>query len=757
MVASRTLRFRSGWVNVFPLLLSISAIVSACVSQAPYVSWIGSSNQEYTSVLTTLALCALFYVVVNTMAEQREGKRMFAAVLVSGGLVGLFSVLALCRLPVLPLTGGSHLLNTVGTLNALAVFLIIITIAANAAFVTHRRDGSMFLEGKWGTFEQGLSIFISACTLFVLLALDYRVLWIVLLVGLLIVFGVSLMRPKDVDAAGRFVLPFFLIVISLPFLALFPSPFPSNLPVEVTPSHRASLTVAIEGLKHSNVLVGTGPGTFASSYGTYHSQEVNQTQFWNTRFDRASSFLLNVLATSGVFGVVCWLVFIAFTALRGGSVLARAKHRDEFIPLFVWVPMWVTSVAALCLYSANMTLLTVFFVSTAMLASRLMPRTSERTFGESPRLGLAFSFLFVVVSTIIVTAVFVTTQRYLAEAAFAKAVHMDQQGDAELKDIVQYLDRAAQKNRFNDIYYRNLAQAFLLLVGKEVNAISSASEVTDQTRQYIQALTAASVNAGVAATNLAPHNVLNWLARAAIYRELVPLSPAVGDFAISSYEKAAALEPLNPAIQTELGKAHLVIAEKTRTLTSSEDADTAAKAQAEVDAHLASAEVSLNKAIALKGDYAPAHYQLGVLYERQGKLDEAIGKMESVMRYNTLDVGVAFQLGLLYLRRGDDKDLNRAQQALEYTVQLSPNYSNARWFLAYVYEQQKQFEKAKEQIQKVLEYNPDNELVKTRLERLSSGARTPVSTELPPTVEEGDQSATSVPEGQPTETESAGE
>ena len=57
-------------------------------------------------------------------------------------------------------------------------------------------------------------------------------------------------------------------------------------------------------------------------------------------------------------------------------------------------------------------------------------------------MALAFSFLFVVVSTIIVTVIFVTGQRYFAEAAFAKAVKMDR-ANAEIKDIVTQLDKAA--------------------------------------------------------------------------------------------------------------------------------------------------------------------------------------------------------------------------------------------------------------------------------------------------------------------------
>ena len=117
-------------------------------------------------------------------------------------------------------------------------------------------------------------------------------------------------------------------------------------------------------------------------------------------------------------------------------------------------------------------------------------------------------------------------------------------------------------------------------------------------------------------------------------------------------------------------------------------------------------------------------------------------KMESVAQYNPLDVGVAFQLGLLYIRQGD---YDAAEAQLERTVTLLPTYSNARWYLAAVYEVNGDLEAATEQVQEVYNLNPDNELVKERLERLLGGE---VSDEIPEPVEEGEQGATDVSEGE---------
>ena len=82
-----------------------------------------------------------------------------------------------------------------------------------------------------------------------------------------------------------------------------------------------------------------------------------------------------------------------------------------------------------------------------------------------------------------------------------------------------------------------------------------------------------------------------------------------------------------------------------------------------------------------------------------------------------------------------------AQTELERIIKIAPTYSNARWFLASVYEIDGNLKSALEQVQKVAELNPDNILVKARVEKLKSGQLT---TKIPNPVEEGDITITDV-------------
>ena len=134
--------------------------------------------------------------------------------------------------------------------------------------------------------------------------------------------------------------------------------------------------------------------------------------------------------------------------------------------------------------------------------------------------------------------------------------------------------------------------------------------------------------------------------------------------------------------------------------------------------YLDKAEVVLGKAVEAKPDYAPALFQQSLVFDRQGKTDEAIAKMVETKNAYPNDVGVAFQLGLLYYKKASWAP---AAAEFERAILLDTNYSNARYFLGLVYDRQGDKTKAIDQFQKVLDLNPDNQDLKTIIANLQAG------------------------------------
>ena len=81
---------------------------------------------------------------------------------------------------------------------------------------------------------------------------------------------------------------------------------------------------------------------------------------------------------------------------------------------------------------------------------------------------------------------------------------------------------------------------------------------------------------------------------------------------------------------------------------------------------------------------------------------------------------MAFELGLLYYRAGQkDKAFDQLQRA----VLLAPEYANARWYLALIFEEKRDLQSATDQLQKILsiDVNKDNQVVLDELAKIAKG------------------------------------
>jgi len=140
----------------------------------------------------------------------------------------------------------------------------------------------------------------------------------------------------------------------------------------------------------------------------------------------------------------------------------------------------------------------------------------------------------------------------------------------------------------------------------------------------------------------------------------------------------------------------------------------------------AAAGENFKKALELKSNYTAATYYLGIVYERQNKIKEAIKQIETTVVTNPQNPSLAFELGLLYYRDGQKtKAINEIARA----VSLFKDYSNARWYLALMLEERGMLDEAIAQLQEILklEVNKDNKIVIDKITALEVGKR-----EIPP-------------------------
>ncbi len=745
LVMSKQFSFKSGWLNVIPGLYFISTFVASITSLAGYQTWVGQASQEYTSFLSLTLFVVLFYMLLNTAGETLVQRNVLVALFFSSALSGLVTLLGMFNLFHLPFPFAQSIgFNTVGTMNGFVSFMSVVMFVGLAmGLVSQKGRDRVIPLGGFGVFMRLLIVGITIVNLVGLIALDFWVFWLINIVGVLLLGTFMFIQSQEFPNPRRFALPLVVLFVSI-LLLFLPSPMQLNLPVVVSPSYGTSwdITQQALGTSTSNLLFGTGPGTYLYDFLAFKPATINASQFWSLRFDRAKSEFLTSIATLGVVGTLLWLVLMMWVAVRAIGRLVFERDHEEWKMTYVLFTGWSILFLTHMLYSSNFTMSFLLWGFTGLLASQVCLKTWKSDFSTSPRLGLGMSFTFAIVAVAVVGSLFITGSRYAAEVAFAKAVEIDSSEEGTIDEVIAELNRAVAFNGLSDVYQRNLSSAYLVKARELIAATAGEKERTaDETQGIVDRVTA-SVNAAARATTIEPNYVSNWVVRGSIYRDLMSFAQGAEDLAAQSFQNAIQLEPSNPIHPTNLGRVYLTVADRARSLRSSEDAELAAQAVEQETTLLAAAEETFLAATELKSDYLPAHYYLAAVYERQGKLEQAAARLVALRNNNPADIGLAFQLSQMLIRL---EKYDIATQELERIVELSPEYSNALWYLASMYEIDGDQEKAIETIQKVIELNPENDMARQRLARLVAGETTTV---IPEPIQSGQDGATQVDEGE---------
>lgn len=718
-IAERRVLIRGEWLLGVLLLFVVVPFLSAGTFDQPYMSFIGASGQEYTSVLTIALLVGLVFLAPAAWSDARSQVQLWSGMLFVGGLIALLLVFT---------AFGIALPSFIGSANSTALYLLGMTLLGSTLWLTSRGgEGDVLPEGVWGIAVRSAIIITSVVTLWMLLSIDVTGLWVVALIGTCAMFAFALVRAHEFPHLGRFLLPMMIMVASLIFI-FAPSLLKNAFVPEVTLTQRGAWSIAGQTLASHSLFFGSGPGTYAFDYAAYHSADVNASDFWDVTFDRANSHIMTVIPTYGVVGTMLYLIFLLGIAGASIGLLARARSHEEWKLIVAPFVAWLAMTVAQFVTPMNMTLQFMYWLLSAVLLVHLARNVRQYDFAKSPRAGIVSSLIFMLLFAGLAMTLFVTAIRYRAEIAFAEAVALDKASD-DLDSIILLLDRAASSNSWNDVYYRNLGHALLLRTGEFIS-----EENVDP--GLIQQFIAASLNAGKMATDLSSSNAVNWELRGSLYREVAPLIAGADVAAIDAWQRAVTLAPNNPKEYVGLARAYMARADRAAVAMQGEDEDLAATATTERADALTAAVDALLTAQTLKADYTPAQYYLAQVYERQEKLADAVKSMETLKASAPLDIGVAMQLGLLYMRQGKH---DAAKAELERAIEIAPNYANAHWYLASIYEQEGDIAAAIAEVEKIMVSDPDNALVTQRLERLSAGLS---SSHLPVPVEEGDGSVT---------------
>ncbi|MCX6765147.1 MAG: tetratricopeptide repeat protein, partial [Candidatus Nealsonbacteria bacterium] len=508
-------------------------------------------------------------------------------------------------------------------------------------------------------------------SIIILLIVDFRIAWSLVAVGCAL-FIVLSMQKRDLIGGNKLVLAMFFLAISLLFI-FFNFQFSNFIsrPIEVYLNQRASLDIAVNTLKERPIF-GSGPGTFSYDFSKFKGNDLNQTLLWNVRFEGAGSKMMNVLTETGVLGFVSYIFFLIvffFSGLlfflRGRKQSSEEESEENKLSWIVGAGAFISFISLIvsyCFYNSNMTIDFLLFLLLAVMSIVFYPDKKEIELKTSSIPTLTLTFILMVAFIASLGVLISGAQKYAAEVYYFNALSLQNTGkiDAALANG----EKAVAMNQKSDVLARDLAQIYLAKLNTEVNRKDIPASQVGQNAQKLVQLANNSVQRAISLNSFDP---LNWSVKGYISLNLIPLYIGFDEEAIKAYDEAIKLEPSNPYYQVQEGIVFLTSASQLK-----EDQ------KADKEKKLADAEAKFKKAIELKSDYATALYQLSVVYQMQGKTNEAIAELLKAEAAAPYDVGLIFQLGIVYY--GNQK-YDLARQEFEKAVNINPQYSNALYFL----------------------------------------------------------------------------
>lgn len=697
---SNRFEINTNFLNIPVAVLFLTSALSVVFSVFRYGSFWGWPLSVSQSLLSLIGFI-VFYFLVTNLFKKNEIVFLFLTLFLSGFIASLFGILQLFGKFVLPFDfAKTTSFNTIGTVNSLAVYnsLLLILLLPLSFFV--KRFFKIIL---------GIFIVVLLASLFII---NFKTAWLVFLAGIIVLFAFGVVNVRKFGKSSYLTLMIFFLIIALLFSFFrFSLPGAPAAPLEASPSQKAEWMV-LKQLPLKSLFLGSGLGTFIYDWSKYKPLDLNQTVFWSARFNKGASEILDRTITSGILGVLVllFLIFVFFRKAILFLIKNFLKKMNGKIPDGIsWflvlgiVAAFTALVCSLFLYPANFSIWLIFWLLIG--ATALMETDKKKIFivDDSPAKALAFSFASVLILVLEIGFSIVYCQKYVAEVRYSQGLVAFQAGNNVL--ATNYISKAINSNPQMDVYWRDLSQIHLIRLREVLNDPDLTPEIKSS---QSQALVASAVNSATQATMLNPVDVAGWNVRGFIYRNLIGILGGADDWAIKSYETAAELEPVNPYIFTEIGRIYIVKANL-----AIQQENSPAKEE-----NLKLAQAFFEKAVSLKADYAPANYQIAAIYIEAGKTKEAISSLQLAQQAAPLDIGLAFQLGVIYY---DEKQFDNARVQFERAVALDPGYSNARYFLGLIYDRQGNKNEAILQFKTIEELNPENQEVKKILSNLRGG------------------------------------
>jgi|GEM_PF-1744676 tetratricopeptide (TPR) repeat protein len=705
LVVEKQLFVRLSIFDKIALLLAVVGWLSGFFGIAMSTSLLGRSDYFVLNAVLLSTLVIFAWLTIQNFTTVERWRTALDALLVCGGATAfVFLLRALFHFDLLgKIAPGIWSTIDVTNINFGLWLLMIFLLSAGQLIKRDVASGRLLLF-----------FFVAAECFLSLAVLGFSVLWWPLAAGLilLLIAGVSFLR----SARRGWLITLFILLITTTVFIIFGAPqsLQTAVPSEVSLSLQPSWVIVSHGLFSGakNFLLGTGPGSFAVTFSEYRDATFNYDQAAaGLRFNYPFSTALALLAEHGVLFSLSFIFLFVFIlgyvlfGWRRARIVEQVEDRQSanfFIEeenlnatailetLFVCIP-WIILSGSLFLVFITTTLWWLWWLLLAMtiaglaLANPDLVRMRELVLQETPEQSLSFSFVLIIIVSVLIIFGIWDGRLYIADRAYAKAIHATDTATAEknLLNAIRYRDNY-------DLYHVALAQVYL-------NEAVQASQGSKPDMQAVSNLVGQAVNEARRATAIAPHSVLLWENLATMYENAALLVPEASDWAIKALQSALELEPSNAFLVSRLGDDYGYKLKKN---------------------DWAGAIKQYQIAINLKKDYIDVYIALANAYEQNKEIDKAVSTFGVIVSAAGQNVDVLYNYGRLLYNRNTKGDRDQAEKIWQQALLVNPNHSNTLFSLGLFNELRGNKTKALEYYYKVKDLNPDNKDIVAKIAKL---------------------------------------
>ncbi len=522
-----------------------------------------------------------FFAIVNT-AKDKNSSLILATSLIAGGVVvSILEVLSFLKIFVLPFAFTKfQLFSPLGSILDQVLYLIILLplivyLASPVIKMLKGRNASEAASFEGGG-EKGKNN-----------AVGFAVCGAIIAIGILV--SSYLLFKTPANAGG---------LLMLPYETGFQTGF-----AEISQD---------TGRVFQGFLFGSGYGTYITDFTRFKQPAYNNSPtIWGLTFFRSSSFALELLATTGVLGVIAF-IFLLYKILKNRFVLSL---------------MFLGAVAAILL-PFSFSIIALFFILLG-LASSIRASSSKAhnegfsdvelelvalqkgliSFDATPsrKKNSVLPAIILGIMVIIIGLIGWFSGKYVfSDTIFQQSLIAASQNNGSV--TYQNQAKAISIFPYRDAYYRIFSQTNLAIANSIASQQPQGTAPSAETQQTILTLIQQSINAGRTSLTYGPQTMLNWQNLSSVYRSLIGFGQNADQFALLAGQQAIALDPNNPQEYINLGGIYYQLGQW----------DNAIR--------------QFQTAVLLKRDLANAYYNLGHALQEKGDLNNALAQYQEVQR-----------------------------------------------------------------------------------------------------------------------------